>query len=113
MDVKNRIAVVTGAASGIGKALCLALHEAGAKKVVCADLNGAGAEETAGLIGGVGHALDVGSEDQIKALIEQTEAEVGPIDLFVSNAGIIHRGGLEVPNEDWQHHSALRCLIEQ
>ena len=47
MDIQDRIAVVTGAASGIGRALCLALAEAGAAHVVCADLNGDGAAATA------------------------------------------------------------------
>ncbi len=102
MDIANRIAVVTGAASGIGRALCLALHDAGAKKVICADLNGDGAEATAGQVNGAAHAVDVGQEEQIKDLIDRTEADHGGIDLFVSNAGIIFRGGLEVPNDDWQ-----------
>lgn len=102
MEIKGRIAVVTGAASGIGKALCLALHEAGARRVVCADLNGEGAAATAAEIGGVAERVDVSVEDDIKSLIERTEAEVGPIDLFVSNAGIIWRGGLEIENDQWQ-----------
>ena len=102
MEITNRIAVVTGAASGIGKALCLALHEAGAKKVICADLNGDGAAETAAAINGVGHAVNVGVEAEIEYLIEATEEDHGPIDLFVSNAGILFRGGLEVSNDNWQ-----------
>ena len=102
MDIENRIAVVTGAASGIGRALCLALHDAGAKKVIAADLNGDGAAETAAQINGASHAVDVSEEEQIKALIEQTETDHGPIDLFISNAGIIFRGGLETSNDSWQ-----------
>lgn len=102
MDIKDRIAVVTGAASGIGRALCLALHEAGARRVVCADLDAAGAEATAAEIGGVAAETDVGREEDLQSLIEMTEEEVGAIDLFVSNAGIIFRGGLEIENADWQ-----------
>ncbi|MEM7189608.1 MAG: SDR family oxidoreductase [Pseudomonadota bacterium] len=102
MEIQNRIAVITGAASGIGKALCLALHAAGAKHVVCADLNGDGAAITAAEIGGTAKACNVGKESDIKDLVESVEAEIGGIDIFISNAGIIFRGGLEIENDDWQ-----------
>lgn len=101
MEVSGKIAVVTGAASGIGKALCLALAEAGAT-VVAADLNGDGAAETAAATGGTAHQVDVSREEDIQRLIEETEANIGPIDLFISNAGIIFRGGLDIANDDWQ-----------
>lgn len=101
MEVKDRVVVVTGAASGIGKALAEAFHAAGAARVVCADLDAAGADATAAALGGVGHGLDVRDEAAIKALIERVEAEVGPIGIFCSNAGIIHDGGLEVENAAW------------
>ncbi|MEM6745682.1 MAG: SDR family NAD(P)-dependent oxidoreductase [Pseudomonadota bacterium] len=102
MDIQDRVVVVTGAASGIGKALAEAFHAAGASKVVCADLNEAGAKATAEALGGVGRGLDVRDEAAIKALIDHVEAEIGPIGIFCSNAGIIHDGGLEVANEAWQ-----------
>ena len=102
MEVRDTIAVVTGAASGIGRALCLALHEAGARKVVCADLNGEGAAETAGQIDGAAYEVDVSLESEIRELIEVTETQHGPIGLFISNAGIIYRGGLERTNAEWQ-----------
>jgi NAD(P)-dependent dehydrogenase (short-subunit alcohol dehydrogenase family) len=102
MDIKDRIIVVTGAAGGIGRALALRFAEAGAKKVICADLDKAGAEATAAQIDGVARRVNVGDEADIKALIEETEANIGPIDLFCSNAGILVAGGAEVPNDDWQ-----------
>ncbi len=101
MDIQDRIAVVTGAASGIGRALAIAFHANGAKQVICADLNGDGAAETAAMIGGVAKTVNVGVEADIARLVEETEAETGPIDIFCSNAGILVMGGLEVPNEDW------------
>lgn len=101
MEVKDRVVVVTGAASGIGKALAEAFHAAGAAKVVCADLDAAGAEATAAALNGVGRGLDVRDEAAVAALIAQTEAEIGPIGIFCSNAGIIHDGGLEVENAAW------------
>jgi NAD(P)-dependent dehydrogenase (short-subunit alcohol dehydrogenase family) len=102
MDIKDRIVVVTGAAGGIGRAMALRFAQAGAKRVVCADIDGDGATATANQIGGVGRRVNVASEAEIKALIEDVEQQIGPIDLFCSNAGISVRGGPEVPNEDWQ-----------
>jgi NAD(P)-dependent dehydrogenase (short-subunit alcohol dehydrogenase family) len=93
--------VVTGAASGIGKALAQALKQHGAT-VVCADLNAEGAEAVAAEIGAVARACDVSKESDIAALVDWTEQSVGPIDLFCSNAGILVAGGVEVPDEQWQ-----------
>ena len=53
MQVKNKRVVVTGAASGIGKALSVAFHEAGAQSVVAVDMNIEGAEETANDVNGI------------------------------------------------------------
>ena len=102
MDIQNRIVVVTGAASGIGRALaqCFAAH--GAAHVVCTDINGDGARETAEACGGTWRTVDVSNEDQIRELIETTETEIGPIDLFCSNAGIATMGGPETDNDTWQ-----------
>jgi NAD(P)-dependent dehydrogenase (short-subunit alcohol dehydrogenase family) len=103
MHVADRIVVVTGAASGIGKALAQRFAKEGAKLVVCSDLNGDGAAETAKGIGGVFFTTDVAKESQIRLLIETVETDHGPIDLFCSNAGIGFRGGAEVVNDRWQH----------
>ena len=102
MELKDKIIVVTGAASGIGKAMAIRYAAEGAKCVVCADMNGKGAAELAAAIGGVSHQLNVGVESEIKALIDKTESEQGPIDLFCSNAGISVAGGVDCTNEEWQ-----------
>jgi NAD(P)-dependent dehydrogenase (short-subunit alcohol dehydrogenase family) len=102
MELKDKIIVVTGAASGIGRALALRFAAEGARAVICADLNLAGAEDTARAIGGIALGVDVGVEAQIAGLIAQVEAEIGPIDLFCSNAGILTVGGVEVPDDQWQ-----------
>jgi len=102
MQVKDKIIVVTGAASGIGRALAQRFHAEGAKHVVCADLNLDGASRTADEIGGTAVSTDVGVEAQVAALIETTENEIGPIDLFCSNAGIGAGPDLSSPNEEWQ-----------
>jgi NAD(P)-dependent dehydrogenase (short-subunit alcohol dehydrogenase family) len=102
MEIAGRIVVVTGAASGIGRALCLAFARAGAKLVVSADLNADGAEDTAEATGGVAMPTDVSREDDIRSLVETVEERHGPIDIFCSNAGILVTGGPEVANETWQ-----------
>ncbi|ARB46038.1 SDR family NAD(P)-dependent oxidoreductase [Alloalcanivorax xenomutans] len=102
MEIKDRIVVVTGAAGGIGRALAECFAEAGAKRVICADLDGEGAQATADAIGGIGRRVNVAEESEIQALIDEVEANEGPIDLFCSNAGISTRGGPEVSNDVWQ-----------
>ena len=108
MDIANRIMVVTGGASGIGKALAEAFHREGARHVVVADRNEAGAKEVAEAIGGTGIGLDVADEDAVRDLVEAVTSNIGPIDLFMSNAGYVTMGGLEVPNEEindmWDVH---------
>jgi NAD(P)-dependent dehydrogenase (short-subunit alcohol dehydrogenase family) len=104
MNLKDKIIVVTGAASGIGRALAQRFAAEGAKAVVCVDRNEAGAKATAAGLGGAGSAyrVDVSREDEIAGLVETVERDVGPIDLFCSNAGIGVGGGAEAANADWQ-----------
>ena len=104
MDVEDKIAVVTGAGSGIGRALAQRLARDGARAVVCADMNGDTAEETACGLDGVGSAtiLDVSDEAAVNAMIEETERSLGGIDLLVSNAGYEHPSGLELPTAEWE-----------
>ena len=102
MELKDKICVVTGAASGIGRALCHAFAAEGARHVVCVDRNGAGAAETAKAVGGTAFTVDVSHEDQIKDMIDAVERDIGPIDLFWSNAGIAVGGGMDTPNDEWQ-----------
>ena len=101
MDIESRVVVVTGAAGGIGRALAIRFANAGAKCVVCVDVDGAGVEVTSKEMGGIGRQVDVTSESEIRTLIEDVESTIGPIDLFCSNAGISVRGGPEVSDQDW------------
>ena len=102
MQLKDKIVVVTGAASGIGKSLAIRFAAEGAKKVVCVDLNEGKATEVASLFNGLPITVDVSFEAEIAAMIDRVETQVGPIDLFCSNAGILTMGGVDAPNEDWQ-----------
>lgn len=88
MDVTGKVAVVTGAASGIGFALSKALLAAGAKGVAMADLKADTLEARAAEVGGLATTTDVTNEAAIGALFDRAEAELGPVELFVSNAGI-------------------------
>jgi NAD(P)-dependent dehydrogenase (short-subunit alcohol dehydrogenase family) len=102
MRVNDKIVVVTGGASGIGRAMARRFKTEGAAKVIVADLDGDGASAVANEIDGEAHAVDVSQESQIIALIEDTENRFGPIDLFCSNAGIGAGRGLDEPDEVWQ-----------
>ena len=102
MNLTDKIIVVTGAASGIGRALAHRFVAEGARAVVCSDRDGDGVRAVAAEIGGVAIQADVSREADIKALIEPVESQIGPIDLFCSNAGIGVGGGAETPTEDWQ-----------
>jgi NAD(P)-dependent dehydrogenase (short-subunit alcohol dehydrogenase family) len=102
MLVKDRIVVVTGAASGIGRALAQRFKQEGAKLVVCADRDAHGVAATAEEVGGVAFVTDVSKEADIRHLIETVEKDHGPIDLFCSNAGIGFGGGAETADDKWQ-----------
>ena len=107
MEVQDKTIVVTGGASGIGRAMCERFIADGARHVVVADLNGEGAEAVAERIGATGGAnatarrIDVGVEAELIDLIDDTESRFGPIDLFCSNAGIGLGKGLDEPDEVW------------
>jgi len=104
MDIVDKLVVVTGAGSGIGRALAHQFATEGARLVVCADLDGAAAQTTASAIGSNSRAvaLDVASRDAIHDLVTSLEDEQGGIDIFASNAGYAQGGGLALEPEAWQ-----------
>ena len=87
----GRVAVVTGAGSGIGRATAAVLAAAGAR-VVCADVDGPAAEATAAAIAGKAAVLDVADRAAVFALLEATAAEHGRLDILCNIAGIIRTG---------------------
>ena len=101
MKLAQRVTIVTGGASGIGRALCRRFAREGAR-VVVSDLDLQGAEAVAEEIGGVAFRADVGRESDLVALVAHVEQRVGPIDLFCSNAGIAFPGGSETPDAEWR-----------
>jgi len=103
----GKLALVTGAASGIGRATAFALARAGADLAVC-DLNEAGLAETAAAIGSLGRQtltrrVDVSRADDVRAFAEQVHARHEAVDILVNNAGVGLGGGfLDTSLEDWQ-----------
>lgn len=105
-----RVAVVTGGGHGIGRALARQLAAKGVQ-IVVADIDAAAAERVAVSIDGHAYGVDVASEKHVAALIEDVENDVGPIDLFVSNAGVGYgdadgsaasaRGGMRPSDDRW------------
>ncbi len=115
MELAGKVVVVTGAASGIGRAMARRFAAEGARAVVVADLDGDGAATVAGEIDAAGGtatavATDVSVEADVRRLVERTEADHGPIDLFCSNAGIATGGGVEVPDEEWDRIWRINVL---
>jgi NAD(P)-dependent dehydrogenase (short-subunit alcohol dehydrogenase family) len=101
MELRGKVAVVTGAANGIGRACAEAFVREGAR-VVIADLDGDATARAAAEIGAIGVAADVSVEADVEHLVTETEKQLGPIDLFHSNAGIGVNGSIDAPDEDWE-----------
>ncbi|HEY6598878.1 MAG TPA: SDR family oxidoreductase [Pseudomonadales bacterium] len=120
MDLRNRVAVITGAASGIGAACARAFAKQGAK-VVVVDINANGARTVAKEIGGVAIPCNIAKEAEVDALVAQTQRDVGPIDVFFNNAGVATGGNplttpIDVWNDQWQinlmsHVYAVRAVL--
>lgn len=106
MDVNGKVVVVTGGASGIGKAMVERFHREGASALIVADMNGPGAEAVAKSVGGIGLHADVTKEADVQRIVRTAEDKFGRIDLFCSNAGI-SRGDPDIdnpgspPNDHW------------
>ena len=122
MDLQGKVAVITGAASGIGRATALRFAAEGAAGLVLADLNMAGLKPVAEEVKGLAVACDVSREADIQRVVREALEKYGRIDVYFSNAGIIHRGGLDAPDAEWErnwkihvmaHVWAARAVVEK
>lgn len=102
MDVRDKVVVVTGGGRGIGAALCRRCAAEGARAVVVSDRHQGAAALVAHEIGGDSNRCDVGREEDVQRLVQDTLEHWGRIDIFCSNAGITVKGGLDCTNRDWQ-----------
>src|SRR5687768_11101197 len=100
MLMSGQVAVVTGGASGIGRALCHRFAAEGAR-VVVADRDLAEAAAVAGEIDGLAVATDVSRAGDVEALVARA-AEIGPVEIFCSNAGLFAVGTEDAPDAMWQ-----------
>jgi NAD(P)-dependent dehydrogenase (short-subunit alcohol dehydrogenase family) len=102
MDIRNKVAIVTGGASGIGRSIARRFAAEGARAVVVADVNLARAQEVADEFGGLAVRCDVSQEADIQALVATTRQHFGQVDAYISNAGILGRmGGLDLDDALW------------
>lgn len=112
MRVRDKVVVVTGAASGIGRAMVRGFAAEGAAGVVVADIDAAGATEVAREIGDRAIAVraDVSVEEDVRGLVTTAESAFGPVGLFCSNAGVTTGHGLDATDLDWTRTIAVNVL---
>jgi len=104
MQLEDKVVVVTGAARGIGYAIAERFVTEGVRGLTVVDLDPADCHVAADRLGSTAldMAADVSKESDIAAVVTRTEERFGPIDLFVSNAGIGTNQGVDAPDEVWQ-----------
>lgn len=106
--LEGKVALVTGASRGIGRAIAIRLAEEGCDVAVNYYSSELAAKEVLAAIGGTGRRAiaiqaDVSSSDQVEAMVAKVEDELGPVDILVNNAGIHkHHRSWEMSVEDWQ-----------
>jgi len=110
MRLEDKVVVVTGAASGIGAAAARRFAREGVAGLVLADLDVARLRKVAAEVNGLALPCDVSREADIRNVVAQAEAEHGRIDVYFSNAGVIARGGLEAPDEEWERNWKVHVM---
>jgi NAD(P)-dependent dehydrogenase (short-subunit alcohol dehydrogenase family) len=104
MELAGKVCVITGAASGIGKAAALRFAKEGAEGLVLGDLNEFKPEA------GVAVRCDVAKEGDIQNLVREAEKRYGRVDVFFSNAGIFQAGDIHAPDADWERNWKIHVM---
>ena len=107
MDLKGKVAVVTGAASGIGRAAALRFKQEGAAGLVLGDIGFRKIDSTPE---GITVPCDVAKEADIKNLVAEAEKRFGRVDVFFSNAGIFQAGDIHAPDADWERNWKIHVM---
>jgi NAD(P)-dependent dehydrogenase (short-subunit alcohol dehydrogenase family) len=110
VNLKGKVAVVTGAASGIGRAAALRFAREGTAGLVLGDLNVEALRAVAAEVQGLGVPCDVSKEADIGRLVAEAESEFGGVDVYFSNAGVIGRGGLEASDAEWERNWKIHVM---
>lgn len=115
MDIEGAVIVVTGAASGIGRAMARRFAADGAEAVVIVDIDGAGvgavvAELESSGAAAHGKVVDMTDQTSVEQLVDEIENEVGPIDLWCGNAGVGANGGVELGNDVWDFNWRVNVM---
>jgi len=114
MRLRDKVTIITGAGAGIGRASAVLFAREGAK-VVCADLDPAAGEESAGLAAAEGGEAcfirsDAADSRSVAGLVEETVRRYGRLDVFYANAGIVPAGTvLDCSEEDWERAMAVNA----
>jgi NAD(P)-dependent dehydrogenase (short-subunit alcohol dehydrogenase family) len=120
MKIAGSVIVVTGAAGGIGEAMARRFAADGAAALVLVDFDRTRLEAVAESLGALAIVADLRHQSEVERVVAETEAALGVIDIFCSNAGILVLGGAEVPSDEWQriwdinlmaHVHAARALL--
>jgi NAD(P)-dependent dehydrogenase (short-subunit alcohol dehydrogenase family) len=101
MELRGRIVGVTGGAHGIGRALVERFAAEGAASIAVIDRDAEAAKAVAEQVGGLALGADVSHPEELGEAIDRAEADLGPFDLFCSNAGVLAIGGCELPDDEW------------
>src|SRR5689334_21394009 len=110
MNLRGKIAVITGEASGIGCAAALRFKKDGAAGLVLADLSLEKLRPVEKETGGLAVQCDVSKEADVQRLVKETEAKHGRVDVFFSNAGIFQQGDIHASDADWERNWKVHVM---